>query len=148
MSHLKNHLLVTLLFSFILLLSCDNKKAEPKPKTPAKVTTVKPDTHKADSIAAVKKALEAKKLAAKKAVYKKPYHIIIGSYTNEALANIAYNKAKKMGFKPYFVSRYNGKYTAVSIASFTDIHQAYNNLYDIQDEYGLDDAWVLFQEKK
>jgi len=148
MTHLKNFLRVVLLLSFITAISCDEKKPEPKPKTPTKVTTVKPDTHKADSIATVKKALEAKKLAVKKAVYKKPYHIIIGSYTDDALAKIAYNKAKKLGFKPYFVSRYNGKYTAVSIASFPDIHQAYNKMYDIQDEYGYNDAWVLFQEKK
>jgi SPOR domain len=148
MSHLKNHLLVMLLISFILLLSCDNKKAAPKPKIKSKVTTAKPDTHKADSITTAKKVIEVKKQATKKAVYKKPYHLIIGSYTSDALAKIAYNKAKEMGFKPYYVSRFNGKYTAVSIASFADIHQAYNNMYNIQDEYGLEDVWVLFQEKK
>ncbi len=139
---------LVILFSLIVLTSCNDKKPEPKAKTPAKVTTVKPDTHKADSIAAAKKAQEVKKVAPKIAKYKKPYHIIIGSYVNSDIAKVAFNKALKQGFKPYYVSRYNGKYTAVSIASFPDIHQAYNKMYDYQDEYGYDEAWVLFQEKK
>jgi len=147
MKHFNLYSITVLLLSFTILMSCNDKKPETKPKTPVKVAPQKVDTHKADSIAAVK-ALEAQKAAQKKAVYKNPYHIIIGSYVNDAIAEVAYKKAEKLGFKPYYVSRYNGKYTAVSIKSFPDIHKAYNNLYEIQDEFGFEEAWVLFQENK
>jgi len=135
------------LFSFTILMSCNDKKPQTKPKTPVKVDPQKVDTHKADSVAAVK-AFEAKKSAQKKAVYKNPYHIIIGSYAEASIAKVAFNKVKKLGFKPYYVSRYNGKYTAVAIASYPNIHQAYNKLYEFQDNYGYEEAWVLFRENK
>lgn len=147
MKHFNLYSIAVLLFSFTILMSCNDKKLQTKPKTPVKVVPKKADTHKADSIANVK-TLEAQKIAQKKAIYKNPYHIIIGSYVDASIAKVAYKKAEKLGFKPYYVSRYNGKYTAVSIASFSDIHKAYNKLYEFQDEFGLEDAWVLFQENK
>jgi len=147
MKHSKVYAIAVLLLSFTILMSCNDKKPQVKPKTPVKVTPQKVDTYKADSIAAVK-AFEAKKAAQKKAVYKNPYHIIIGSYVDASIAKVAFDKFKKLGFKPYYVSRYNGKYTAVSIASYPNIHQAYNKLYEFQDNYGYEEAWVLFQENK
>jgi hypothetical protein len=147
MKHFNLYSIAVLLFSFTILMSCNDKKPQTKPKTPVKVAPQKVDTHKADSVAAVK-AFEAKKAAQKKAVYKNPYHIIIGSYAEASIAKVAFNKVKKLGFKPYYVSRYNGKYTAVAIASFPNIHQAYNKLYEFQDNYGYEEAWVLFQENK
>lgn len=147
MKHSKFYSICVLLLSATILMSCNDKKPQAQPKTPVKVAPQKVDTHIADSIAAAK-AYEAKIIAQKKAVYKNPYHIIIGSYVNDAIAEVAFKKAEKLGFKPYYVSRYNGKYTAVSIKSFPDIHKAYNNLYEIKDEFGFEEAWVLFQENK
>ncbi|MFK5891284.1 MAG: hypothetical protein QM486_11210 [Flavobacteriaceae bacterium] len=147
MKHSKIYAIAVLLLSFTILMSCNDKKPQTKPKAPAKVAPKKVDTHKADSIAAVK-AFEAQKAAQKKAVYKNPYHIIIGSYVDASIAKVAFNKIKKLGFNPYYVSRFNGKYTAVAIASYPNIHQAYNKLYEFQDDYGYEEAWILFQEKK
>jgi len=148
MKHLKRISIVIFILSLTFLVGCNNKKSQPKPKQPTKVAPVKPNTHKADSIAAVQKAVEAKKTAHKKAVYKNPYHIIIGSYVDKSIAEVAFKKAKKLGFNPHYVSRYKGKYTAVAIASYANIHQAYNKLYEFQDEFGYEEAWVLFQENK
>jgi hypothetical protein len=147
MKHFNLYSIAVLLFSFTILMSCNDKKPQTKPKVPVKVAPKKVDTHKADSIAAVK-AFKAQKAAQKKAVYKNPYHLIIGSYADTTIAKVAFDKVKKLGFKPYYVSRYNGKYTAVSIKSFPDIHQAYNKLYEFQDDYGYEEAWILFQENK
>ena len=147
MRHFKFYTIVVFLLSVTILMSCKDKKPQAKPKTPVKATPKKVDMHKADSTASVK-AYESKKVTKKKAVYKNPYHIIIGSYVAASNAKLAFNKVKKLGFKPYYVSRYNGKYLAVSIASYANIHQAYNKLYEFQDNYGYKKAWVLFQENK
>ncbi len=43
-------------------------------------------------------------------------------------------KHKEKGFDTYLITRPDGEHISVSIASYPDIHQAYNELYRIQDE--------------
>ena len=143
MKHHNSTYLVMFILSITLMISCTEKKE----KVPAKETPVKSIIKKVDSPTAVKKPAAVIKTVKKQATYKNPYHIIIGSFTDKALAGATIEKAIRLGFTPHLVSRYKGQYIAVAIASFPDIHQAYNKLYDVQDGLGLE-SWVLFQENK
>lgn len=134
-----------LVLSLTLVISCTEKKAQKK--APAKEIKVKPNTEKIDSLATEAKVVAAQKVVKKQATYKNPYHIIIGSYVEKENAVLLMKKYKEKGFDTYLIARPDGEHISVSIASYPDIHQAYNELYNIQDEKGIE-AWVLFQENK
>lgn len=137
---LKNATQLVLFFlSFTLMISCGDKKE----KEPIKATPVKTEVKKPVEA----KPIPVKKVIKKQATYKNPYHLVVGSFTERVNAVIAMEKFIALGYEAYLISREDILYTSVSIASFPDIHQAYNEMYNIQDETGLV-VWTLFQEKK
>jgi len=78
--------------------------------------------------------------------FKNPYHVIIGSFKIRDNAIKLANKFKNKGYNAVQISRFNGEFTAVSILSLNNIHTAYNNMRDVRNEFGIDDAWVLYQK--
>jgi len=78
--------------------------------------------------------------------FKNPYHIIVGSFKIRDNAIKLANKFKNRGYNAVQISRFNGEYTAVSILSLNNIHTAYNNMRDVRNEFGIEDAWVLYQK--
>ncbi len=78
--------------------------------------------------------------------FKNPYHVIVGSFKIKDNAIKLANKFKDKGYSAVQISRFNGEFTAVSILSLNNIHTAYNNMRDVRNEFGIDDAWVLYQK--
>lgn len=73
----------------------------------------------------------------------KPYHIILGSFKVEENAARLQKKLEDEGFNSQFVPRKNGTMKAVTYTSHPDIHDAWNNLKDVQNNVH-EDAWVLY----
>jgi len=142
-------------------------KAEKKPKENIKVTKKVTTSTKPikKSKPVIKKRKEVKVAKAKPTVRKKqttkvtynntnkntdffknPYHVIVGSFKIKNNAILLANKFKSKGYNAVQISRFNGEFTAVSILSLNNIHTAYNNMLDIRDEFGINDAWVLYQK--
>jgi len=133
---------------------------KPKNKTIKKnnkqvITKTKPVKKKRTPIVAKSKPI-AKKNHSTSVVYnnsnkktdffKNPYHVIVGSFRIRDNAIKLANKFKNKGYNAVQISRFNGKFTAVSILSLNNIHTAYNNMRDVRNEFGINDAWVLYQK--
>lgn len=73
---------------------------------------------------------------------KYPYHIIVGCFTVESNAIRLNEKLKAEGKDSRIIPLFNGKYGAVSVASYPDITSAYNNIEEAKSTYG-EEAWVL-----
>jgi len=71
------------------------------------------------------------------------YHIIVGSYEIEDNALKMQQKLKNDGINARLISRYDGEYTAVILASYPNIHKAYNNLTDAK-AYA-EHPWVIYK---
>lgn len=74
------------------------------------------------------------------------YHVVVGSFTQKANAEELLQRLKNEGQSGRLVSRYNGEYTAVIVASFATIHEAYNHLSDAK-KYA-DQPWVIHKRFK
>lgn len=72
------------------------------------------------------------------------YHIIVGSYEVEDNAIKMQQKLKDEGFESRLVKRYDGEYTAVILASYASIHEAYNNLTDATAH--AENPWVIYKK--
>ncbi len=70
----------------------------------------------------------------------KPYHIIVGSFQNEAYALKLQEELINKSYNSRIINRPNGYY-AVSLTSHPDIHEAYNHI-NAAVEYNLN-AWVV-----
>jgi len=72
-----------------------------------------------------------------------PYHVIVGSYERESNAITMQEKLIAQGYNSKLISRPNG-FTAVSLSSHSNIHEAYNNL-NKGVEYHVN-VWVIKSE--
>jgi len=124
------------------------KKPKENIKATKKVATATKPTKKAKPVVQKKRTTKVTYNNANKNTnfFKNPYHIIIGSFKIKNNAIFLANKFKNKGYNAVQISRFNGEFTAVSILSLNNIHTAYNNMYDIRDKFGIDDAWVLYQK--
>ena len=71
-----------------------------------------------------------------------PYKIIVGSFTVKSNATQLQQLLRAKGMESYLIPRFDGSFTAVSCASYGDIHTAYNHLPDTRVQLHPD-AWVL-----
>ena len=71
------------------------------------------------------------------------YHIIVGSFEIESNAEKLQQKLKDAGFNSRLVSRFDGEYTAVILASYPTIHDAYNDLTDAKAH--TEHPWVIYK---
>lgn len=71
------------------------------------------------------------------------YHIIVGSFEIESNAEKMMQKLKDNGFDSRLVSRFDGQYTAVILASYPTIHDAYNDLTDAKAH--TEHPWVIYK---
>jgi len=124
------------------------KKPKEKIKATKKVATATKPTKKAKPVVQKKRTTKVTYNNTNKNTnfFKNPYHIIIGSFKIKNNAILLANKFKNKGYNAVQIPRFNGEFTAVSILSLNNIHTAYNNMYDIRDKFGIDDAWVLYQK--
>lgn len=72
------------------------------------------------------------------------YHIIVGSFEIESNAEKMQQKLKDAGFDSRLVSRFDGQYTAVILASYPTIHDAYNDLTDAKAH--SEHPWVIYKK--
>jgi tetratricopeptide (TPR) repeat protein len=72
------------------------------------------------------------------------YHIIVGSFEVESNAEKMQQKLKDAGFNSRLVSRYDGEYTAVTLSSYSTIHDAYNDLTDAKAH--SEHPWVIYKK--
>jgi tetratricopeptide (TPR) repeat protein len=76
-----------------------------------------------------------------------PYHIIVGSFVNERYAQRLRKKLLKEGYDAQLITRPFGGFKAVSYTSYSNIHEAFNDLKNAKNQIHRD-SWVLFQENK
>lgn len=72
------------------------------------------------------------------------YHIIVGSFEVVSNAERMMEKLKDAGFDSRLVSRFDGEYTAVILASYPTIHDAYNDLTDARAH--SEHPWVIYKK--
>jgi len=72
----------------------------------------------------------------------RPYHIIVGSFVNETNASSLQEVLTTTGFESQLFERPEG-FNAVSIHSYSTIHEAYNKME--VDTDGYTDVWVIRQ---
>ncbi|TVZ55471.1 tetratricopeptide repeat protein [Lutibacter sp. Hel_I_33_5] len=72
----------------------------------------------------------------------KPYHVIVGSYEIESNAYALQRKLKKQNTESTVFKSHQNNHL-VSIKSFNTLNQAYNHLYQMEEEYDFNpETWV------
>ncbi len=70
------------------------------------------------------------------------YHVIIGSFSIKANAVKLHEKLLSEGCDSYIIPRFEGRFHAVTCASHSDVHSAFNYLGKAKNRYHKD-SWVL-----
>jgi tetratricopeptide (TPR) repeat protein len=70
-----------------------------------------------------------------------PYHIVIGCFMVESNAGNLNKKLKAEGQNSRIIKMPNGRFDAVTLASFPTLTDAYNKLQEAKNEYG-EESWV------
>jgi len=112
----------------------------------AKASQMKPkENYPKEKIQEIDKILAEIK---KQEEYKKyPYHIIVGCFTVESNATKLNAKLLAEGKNSRIIKMRNGRFDAVTYASYQTIHESYNNLKEAQAQFG-EEAWVYKHSSK
>ncbi len=73
---------------------------------------------------------------------KNPYHIVVGCFTVENNATRFNKELLEQGYKSRVISMSGGRYDAVTINSFPENRNAYNNLANAKEKFG-GEAWIF-----
>lgn len=76
---------------------------------------------------------------------KKPYHIVAGSFRNEANANRIFDELKALGFEPIRLQQNQFGLFPVLYGSFTSYTEAQNKMKEIHKSHNKE-AWLLIKE--
>lgn len=76
---------------------------------------------------------------------KKPYHVVAGSFMNEANANRIFNELKALGYEPIRLEKNQFGLYPVLYGSYASYTEAQNEMKEIQKSHNKE-AWVLIKE--
>ena len=75
------------------------------------------------------------------------FHVVVGVFENEANAQELYQQLKQEGRQSMIVPRPMFDMKAVTIASYDNVHEAYNSMFRVRDTLNQE-AWVLYYSGK
>lgn len=70
-----------------------------------------------------------------------PYHIVVGCFMVESNATRMHKKLKAEGYNSRIIEMPNGRFDAVTLASYPSLTEGYNNLKEAQEKFG-EEVWV------
>jgi cell division protein FtsN len=84
---------------------------------------------------------ELARIAEQEAIELSNYHVIVGSFLTPSYADAWLEHIRSFGYDPTIINKNGDRWNLVSAKSFSNLHEAWNALYSIQDNID-GEAWV------